>query len=153
MPSRFAFSTTSAVDSKTILDKGGAEKLLGKGDGLAKIEGNDKEFERFQSPVLTLDSKQETKIYSELKELFKDVQVINDELPEVESDMDKLKRIIANTGELRVSALQEKMGIAIGKVTDLLKQLVEEEWLRKEGRSYMVNVSDEELNKWMESGT
>jgi S-DNA-T family DNA segregation ATPase FtsK/SpoIIIE len=153
MPSRFAFSTTSQVDSKTILDKGGAEKLLGKGDGLAKIEGNVKEFERFQSPVLTLDSKQETKIYSELKELFKDVQVIEDELPEVESDIDKLKRIIATTGELRVSGLQEKMGIAIGKVTELLKQLVEDEWLRKEGRAYVINVDDEELNKWRESGT
>jgi S-DNA-T family DNA segregation ATPase FtsK/SpoIIIE len=52
MPARIAFSTTSAVDSKTILDKGGAEKLLGNGDGLSKIEGNKNEFERFQSPLL-----------------------------------------------------------------------------------------------------
>ena len=34
MPSRIAFMTSSAVDSKTILDHGGAEKLLGKGDML-----------------------------------------------------------------------------------------------------------------------
>ena len=34
MPSRIALAVTSAVDSKTILDKGGAEKLLGKGDML-----------------------------------------------------------------------------------------------------------------------
>jgi predicted transcriptional regulator len=45
------------------------------------------------------------------------------------------------------------MGIAIGKVTDLLKQLVEDEWLRKEGRAYVINVDQDELNKWMESGT
>jgi S-DNA-T family DNA segregation ATPase FtsK/SpoIIIE len=153
MPCRIAFSTTSAVDSKTILDKGGAEKLLGRGDGIAKIEGNKKEFERFQSPVLTLDSKQETKIYADLKELFSGVEVVEEELPESESELDKLKRIIASTNELRVSELQSKMGIAIGKVTDLLKQLLDEGWLRREGRSYVINVNQDELDKWKESST
>lgn len=44
MPSRIAFSVTSGIDSRTILDMNGAEKLLGKGDMLFYPQG-------FQKPV------------------------------------------------------------------------------------------------------
>jgi S-DNA-T family DNA segregation ATPase FtsK/SpoIIIE len=39
MPSRIAFSVSSGVDSRTILDMNGAEKLLGKGDMLFYPQG------------------------------------------------------------------------------------------------------------------
>ena len=42
MPSRIAFSVTSGVDSRTILDMNGAEKLLGKGDMLFYPQGYSK---------------------------------------------------------------------------------------------------------------
>ena len=44
MPSRIAFSVSSGVDSRTILDMNGAEKLLGKGDMLFYPQG-------YQKPV------------------------------------------------------------------------------------------------------
>jgi S-DNA-T family DNA segregation ATPase FtsK/SpoIIIE len=42
IPTRIAFSVSSQVDSRTILDTGGAEKLLGKGDMLFVENGSSK---------------------------------------------------------------------------------------------------------------
>lgn len=39
IPSRIAFAVSSQIDSRTILDSGGAEKLLGKGDMLYAPQG------------------------------------------------------------------------------------------------------------------
>lgn len=40
IPSRIAFAVSSQVDSRTIIDRGGAEELLGKGDMLMDISGS-----------------------------------------------------------------------------------------------------------------
>jgi len=42
IPSRIAFAVTSLIDSRTILDSAGAEKLLGKGDMLYSPSGSNK---------------------------------------------------------------------------------------------------------------
>jgi S-DNA-T family DNA segregation ATPase FtsK/SpoIIIE len=52
IPSRIAFSVSSQVDSKTILDMGGAEKLLGKGDMLFSPVGSNKPI-RIQGPFIS----------------------------------------------------------------------------------------------------
>ena len=73
IPSRISFAVASQIDSRTILDMGGAEKLLGKGDMLYKpmgenvpirIQGNfisDDEIER----VISYVSKEQVAQYDE----------------------------------------------------------------------------------------
>lgn len=50
IPSRIAFAVSSQVDSRTILDQGGAEKLLGRGDMLYFPVGAPKP-QRIQAPL------------------------------------------------------------------------------------------------------
>ena len=52
MPSRIAFAVSSGVDSRTILDMNGAEKLLGKGDMLFSTSGYPKPV-RMQGALVT----------------------------------------------------------------------------------------------------
>jgi len=51
MPSRIAFSMSSAVDSRVLLGKGGAEVLLGKGDMLLSDNGS-QTFQRIQGGMI-----------------------------------------------------------------------------------------------------
>ncbi len=73
MPSRIAFAVTSGVDSRTILDMHGAEKLLGKGDMLfypqnypkpARVQGSYVSDEEITSVVQFLTSETEAVEYS-----------------------------------------------------------------------------------------
>ncbi len=52
IPTRIAFSVSSQVDSRTIIDTNGAEKLLGKGDMLFVENGTNKSV-RLQGPLVS----------------------------------------------------------------------------------------------------
>lgn len=74
MPSRIAFAVSSGVDSRTILDMNGAEKLLGKGDMLfyptgypkpARVQGSFVSDKEVQSVVEFLISNGEGVTYNE----------------------------------------------------------------------------------------
>lgn len=73
MPSRIAFSVSSGVDSRTILDMNGAEKLLGKGDMLfypqgyakpARLQGAFVSDDEVLSVVKFLSSQQSEVVYN-----------------------------------------------------------------------------------------
>lgn len=73
MPSRIAFSVSSGVDSRTILDMNGAEKLLGKGDMLfypqgypkpARLQGAFVSDEEVNKVVKFIASQQDEVVYN-----------------------------------------------------------------------------------------
>lgn len=71
MPSRIAFAVTSGVDSRTILDMNGAEKLLGKGDMLFNPQGAPKPI-RVQGAFVS--DEEVSKVVEYIKEHNGDVQ-------------------------------------------------------------------------------
>lgn len=62
IPSRIAFSVSSQMDSRTILDMGGAERLLGRGDMLYLGSGSSKPI-RLQGPYVSEEEIEQVTMY------------------------------------------------------------------------------------------
>lgn len=151
LPSAISFRLKTSSDYMTVFGKGIPYTLLGKGDGACQLEGQQKEYERFQTPVITLDENEEEEIFERMKLLFDGVEPHEEiEIMEEEQPIEKLKRIIATEEETRISELQKRMGIRINIVSDLVKELVDEGWLEKQGRAYTIVADEDELVKWRE---
>ena len=84
IPSRIAFSVSSAIDSRTILDKGGAEKLLGKGDMLFFPSG-ESEPVRVQGAFVSDD--EVSRVVEFLKEHSDGTQINEDISRDMESEV------------------------------------------------------------------
>src|SRR5699024_445441 len=116
IPSRIAFSVSSQVDSRTVLDMGGAEKLLGRGDmlyipvGMSKpirVQGaflSDDEVER----IVTHCKNQQTVAYQEdmiPDEISETVEEVDDEL------FDEAVQLVVELQSASVSMLQRRFRI------------------------------------------
>ncbi len=151
LPSAISFRLKTSSDYMTVFGKGIPYTLLGKGDGACQLEGQQKEYDRFQTPVITLDENQEEEIFKRMKLLFDGIEPHEEiEIKEEEQPIDKLKKIIATEEETRISELQKRMGIRINIVSDLVKELVDEGWLEKQGRGFVIVADEDELVKWRE---
>ena len=80
MPSRIAFAVSSGVDSRTILDMNGAEKLLGKGDMLFYPQGYPKPT-RIQGAFIS------DKEVQDIVDFLKNQNIICDYQPNIEEQM------------------------------------------------------------------
>lgn len=148
LPSAISFRLKAQSDYRTVFGKGIPYHLLGKGDGVAMLEGESKEFIRFQAPVISLDMNEEEEVLNSLLQQYEGMEKSSFEIVEKEAPIDKLKRIIASTGETRISKLQSKMNIRTNDVSDLVKQLVAEDWLVKDGKGYKLIADEGQLEWW-----
>lgn len=125
IPSRIAFSVSSQIDSRTILDMGGAEKLLGRGDMLflpvgankpVRVQGaflSDEEVEKIVDYVITQQKAQ----YQE--------EMIPDEVSEPQAEVsddlyDEAVELVVGMQTASVSMLQRRFRIGYTRAARLI---------------------------------
>ena len=125
IPSRIAFSVSSQVDSRTILDIGGAEKLLGRGDMLYIPVGMSKPI-RVQGAFLSDEEVQRVVDHciSQQKASYEE-DMIPDELPteeaEVEDELyEDAVHLVIEMQSASVSMLQRRFRIGYNRAARLI---------------------------------
>lgn len=143
IPARISFQLKSQIDSRTILDTGGAEKLLGNGDMLYSA-ADGKEMRRIQGVFVSDDEvKRVTSFLEEQKEARGDEDTLDDFDDEGENGgiaqamdaidegsksddlYEEVKRIIIQTGRASTTNLQTTFGIGYPRAARLMHLLEE----------------------------
>ncbi|WP_088005975.1 FtsK/SpoIIIE family DNA translocase [Indiicoccus explosivorum] len=129
IPSRIAFAVSSAVDSRTILDAGGAEKLLGRGDMLFLGSGASKPV-RVQGAFLS-DAEVEkiTDFAIEQQKAQYQEEMIpgetDDAAPDEETDeiYDEAVQLVAEMQTASVSMLQRRFRVGYSRAARIIDQM------------------------------
>lgn len=134
VPSRISFAVSSQVDSRTILDMAGAEKLLGKGDMLfypvgaskpLRVQGafiGDSEVE----DLVTYIKEQAAPEYTEGITTAETGQANKEESPHFEDELlEEAVRMVLETGQASVSMLQRKFRIGYTRAARLIDTMEE----------------------------
>ncbi|MCJ7839698.1 DNA translocase FtsK [Lederbergia sp. NSJ-179] len=128
IPSRIAFAVSSATDSRTILDSGGAEKLLGRGDMLFLPVGASKPI-RVQGAFLSDQEVEEVVEYviGQQKAQYQE-EMIPEDVPEVAEKVadelyDEAVQLIAEMQTASVSMLQRRFRIGYTRAARLIDEM------------------------------
>ncbi|MDR6997882.1 DNA translocase FtsK [Neobacillus niacini] len=128
IPSRIAFAVSSSTDSRTILDMGGAEKLLGRGDMLFLPVGESKPI-RVQGAFLSDDEVEDTVnfVIGQQKAQYQE-EMIPDDIPEatgaVDDDLyEDAVNLIIEMQTASVSMLQRRFRIGYTRAARLIDEM------------------------------
>ncbi|WP_042456458.1 FtsK/SpoIIIE family DNA translocase [Neobacillus dielmonensis] len=128
IPSRIAFAVSSSTDSRTILDMGGAEKLLGRGDMLFMPVGATKPV-RVQGAFLSDQEVEDTVefVISQQKAQYQE-EMIPDDVPEATGEVDdelyeEAVELVINMQTASVSMLQRRFRIGYTRAARLIDEM------------------------------
>jgi S-DNA-T family DNA segregation ATPase FtsK/SpoIIIE len=132
IPSRISFAVSSQIDSRTILDMSGAEKLLGKGDMLfypsfyskpVRLQGafiSDEEVEAVVNALKAQDITEYDEDIIEVIESPKEIQFSDsDEL------LPKAIELVVEEGQASISLLQRKLKIGYARAARIVDEMEE----------------------------
>ncbi len=133
IPTRLSFSVSSSIDSRTILDQSGAEKLLGKGDMLYAANGSNN-LERIQGTFVSDEEIIEVVEFineqnygsDSIKEQQAEFEKSISEVTE-NSDRDELFKeavdVILTANSASTSLLQRRLKIGFNRASSIMEQM------------------------------
>jgi S-DNA-T family DNA segregation ATPase FtsK/SpoIIIE len=134
IPSRIAFAVSSHIDSRTILDTGGAEKLLGKGDmlyhpiGLPKpirIQGTFISDDEIKRVVDSIKAQQIEIKSGKQNEIINEIEKAPSQDEEVDEFLEQAVEMVVNDGQASASYIQRKFKVGYARAARIIDQLEE----------------------------
>lgn len=138
IPSRIAFTVSSQVDSRTILDMAGAEKLLGKGDMLyypigeskpIRVQGSFVTDQEIESVVEYIKEHNEERYNTDIIESLEKSSAPNASNSDEEDDADELLpdaiELAVNMGNASASMIQRKFKVGYARAGRIIDQMEE----------------------------
>lgn len=126
LPSRISFSLRSQIDSRTILDSPGAEKLLGQGDMLL-LENGSSNPERIQGAWISDEEVEQltTALKSNKKVVYRN-EILEDtsqDNKDVDPLFDNAIDVIKQEKKVSISLLQRKLNVGFNRAARIYEQL------------------------------
>lgn len=159
IPTRIAFSVSSQVDSRTIIDISGAEKLLGRGDMLFLENGASKPV-RLQGTFVSDEEidlvVEHTKKQSEPHYLFEQEELLKK--AQVSEEDDELFyeacEFVVNQASASTSSLQRRFKIGYNRAARLMDMMEQQGYISEANgsKSREVFLTDADLESIQESG-
>ncbi|MFO1444177.1 DNA translocase FtsK [Bacillus sp. Bva_UNVM-123] len=160
VPTRIAFSVSSQIDSRTIIDISGAEKLLGRGDMLflengsskpVRLQGTFVSDDEIDDVVAHVKREREPEYLFEQEELLKKAQVIEEE----DELFYEACEFVVEQGAASTSSLQRRFKIGYNRAARLI-DMMEQQGFISEGRGSKpreVHLTEDELESLQDTST